>query len=147
MLRRNQAGLKLANMLSDMLIVLLSCFFAWRFRFDVMNGVNRLDASGSTLVLLTILFSLVKIVVLHLFNIYSPQRLRKAGSNTVRIFAANGICSAALMTVLFAAKVIDVPRLAIALSWLVSSLLISAKHIVLHAFLHRLRMGAQIVPK
>ncbi len=140
MLRRNQAGLKLANMLSDMLIVLLSCFFAWRFRFDVMNGVNRLDASGSTLVLLTILFSLVNIVVLHLFNIYSPQRLRKAGSNTVRIFAANGICSAALMTVLFVAKVIDVPRLAIGLSWLASSLLISAKHIVLHAFLHRLRM-------
>ncbi len=140
MLRRNQAGLKLANMLSDLLIVLLSCFFAWRIRFDVLNGVNRVDASGGTLVMLTVLFGLVSILALHLFNIYSPQRLRKAGSNTVRIFAANGICSGILMAVLFVAKVIDVPRLAIGLGWFVSSLLISGKHIALHLFLHRMRM-------
>ncbi len=139
MLQRNQAGLKLINILSDLLIILLSCFFAWRIRFDVLDGINNVNISDLTLVLLTILFSLVNTVLLWEFNIYSPQRLRKAGANTLRIFLANGICALLLMTLLFLFKIMDMPRLLIGISWLVSSALVSVKHMLLHLLLHRMR--------
>ena len=127
MLQRNQAGLKMANILSDMVIVLASGLFAWKLRYDVLGGTRHLETNDATLVLLMILFSMVSTVILYLFNIYSPQRLKR------------GLCSLALMALLFIFKIIDMPRLTISISWFVSSLLISLKHIAFHGILHRMR--------
>ena len=56
MLQRNQQKLKLGNMATDLLIILLSSFFAWRLRFDVLDGQNNIDASSLALILLAVLW-------------------------------------------------------------------------------------------
>ncbi|MBQ3704988.1 MAG: undecaprenyl-phosphate glucose phosphotransferase [Clostridia bacterium] len=140
MLQRNQQKLKLANMASDLLIILLSSFFAWRLRFDVLDGQNNIAAGSLELILVAVLFSLMTLLALYMANLYAPQRFRKNGSNTFRIFLVNGICTLILMAVLYLFKVIDVPRLMLLISWGLSSLLISLKHFLFHGVLRTLRV-------
>ena len=139
MLQRNQQKLKLGNMATDLLIILLSSFFAWRLRFDVLDGQNNIEASSLALVLLAVLFSLATLLALYMANLYAPQRFRKNGSNTFRIFLVNGVCTLILMAILYLFKVIDVPRLMLVISWGLSSLLISLKHLLFHGVLRNMR--------
>ena len=140
MLRRNQEGLKIANILSDMLLLIISCFFSRGLRFNVLEGKRSMSASAGTMLLLILVFSVVCVFCLYLSNLYSPQRLRKAGGNTFRIFLSNGFCALLLLSVLFVFRIINMSRLAVGINWLLSSVLISLKHILLHAFLHQMRI-------
>ena len=79
MLRRNQEGLKIANILSDLLLIAIACLFAWRIRYDVLDGIVSVEASGSSMALMIAAFSAVSVFLLYVANIYAPQRLRKAG--------------------------------------------------------------------
>ena len=139
MLKKNQAVFKTGNILSDLLIILLSCYFAWQFRFNVLDGVNNIGTSRTRLILLVIMFSMLNVFTLYLMNVYSPQRLRKVGQNTWRIFAGNGLCSLLLMAALYIFKFIDVPRLLIGFGWVISSVLVSLKHILVVILLRTLR--------
>lgn len=139
MLQKNQAQLKLGNIITDLVIVLISSYFAWQLRFDVLDGINNVEISSVLLLFLAVLFSGVCVSVLYMFNIYAPQRMKKTGSNTLRIFVSNGLCTLLLMAFLFLTKAVDVPRLMLAISWAISSILISLKHIALHHLLHVLR--------
>lgn len=139
MLRRNQEGLKIANILSDLLLIVLSCFFSWRLRFDVLDGVDQIAMTPGIMLIATLLFGLLNVLCLFISNIYAPQRLRKAGSNTFRIFFSNGFCAVLLLAVLFGFRIMDMSRLAVIINWGISSILVSLKHVLLHAFLHWMR--------
>ena len=139
MLRRNQEGLKIANILSDLLLIAIACLFAWRIRYDVLDGIVSVEASGSSMALMIAAFSAVSVFLLYVANIYAPQRLRKAGGNTVRIFACNALSSLLLQSGLFLFKIVDMSRMAILLNWLIASALVSGKHILLHMALHEMR--------
>ena len=140
MLRRNQEGLKIANVISDLILYMISCIIAWKVRFNVLTGTKSITASHTTWALVISLFSFLCVFCLYLLSIYAPQRLRKAGSNTFRIFVSNGVCSLVLLAALFLFRIIDMSRLAVAINWLLSSVLVSLKHILLHVLLHQLRI-------
>ena len=139
MLRRNQEGLKIANIISDLLLIALSCLFAWRIRYDVLDGIVSVAASGAAMAAMTAAFSAVSVFLLYIANIYAPQRLRKAGGNTLRIFACNALSSLLLQSALFLFKVVDMSRMAILFNWLIASVLVSGKHVLLHTALRRMR--------
>ena len=140
MLRRNQEGLKIANIFTDLLLFILSCTLSRGMRFDLLDGKENLTAPPWAAFLLMALFSLISVFCLYLSNIYAPQRLRKAGSNTFRILISNGFCALVLLSILFIFKIIDMSRLAVGINWLISSILISVKHILLHVLLHHMRI-------
>ena len=139
MLRRNQEGLRYANIISDLLLIVISCVFSWRIRYDVLDGILNVEMSHQTKAVMIIVFSLVSVWVLYLLNIYSPKRLKKAGGNTFRIFAGNGLCALLLLSSLFVFKIMDMSRLALAINWLLCSVLVSVKHFLLHYLLQQLR--------
>ena len=139
MLRRNQEGLKIANILSDLLLIIISSILSWTIRYDVLDGVMSLGTSPERIAIAIIVFSAVCVSLLYISNIYAPQRLKKAGGNTVRIFAAIGFSSILLMSLLFILWIKDVSRLALAINWLLASTLVSLKHVLLHAVLHHFR--------
>ena len=139
MLQRNQEGLKVANILSDLALIVFSCIFAWLIRYDVLDGVVSVETTGVSMAMLIAAYSLVSVMVLYISNIYAPQRLRKAGGNTLRIFACNGFCSLLLLSILYIFKIMDMSRGAVLINYLLSSLLVSGKHILLHAILHHMR--------
>lgn len=139
MLRRNQEGLKIANILSDLFLIVVSCFFAWRIRYDVLDGVVSVQANGVSMAATIAIYSIVSVALLYIADVYAPQRLRKAGGNTVRIFACNGLSALLLLAALFLFKIMDMSRMAVVINWAIASILVSVKHILLHLALHQMR--------
>ncbi len=127
------------NIASDMCIILLSSYIAWWLRYDVLNGIRSVYAQSSLFVLIVIVYSMFNILVLDLFDVYQPQRIKRIGSNMPRIFLANGICSLLLIVVLYLYKIVNMSRLAIGIWWTLASILICGKHILLHYALRELR--------
>ena len=72
MLKRNQEGLKIANIFSDLLLFILCCFLSRQLRFTVLEGKETLTASLGTMFLLMAVFSLLSVFCLYLSNIYAP---------------------------------------------------------------------------
>ena len=139
MLRRNQEGLKILNILSDLFLLILSCCLSRGLRFDLLDGIETLSSSFGIMILLMTAFGLFCVFCLYLSNVYAPQRLQKTGGNTFRIFLSNGFCALMLLAGLFIFRMMDMSRLAVGINWLLSSILISVKHLLLHSFLHWMR--------
>ncbi|MDO5435586.1 MAG: undecaprenyl-phosphate glucose phosphotransferase [Clostridia bacterium] len=139
MIKKNQSILNAINVISDFVILWIACIIAWNIRYVVLDGILSLDLTAGEIIVYAALFAALNTGVLFLFRLYAPQRLKMAGSNTVRIFAACGGCVLILMAAMFVFRQIDMSRLAIVIGWLMCSVLISLKHIILHALLHVLR--------
>lgn len=139
MIKRHQTVFNAINVVSDIALIWLSCFLAWNIRFDVLDGILQFTVTPIQVFLYPLIYSAFNAFVLSVFRLYSPQRLKMTGSNTLRIIEANGVSALTLFAMLFIIRLLDVPRLFVVLLWIISSLLISLKHILLQKALHYVR--------
>lgn len=139
MIKQNQRWMNLLNLLSDALLTYLSWFIACWIRYDLMGGTLSVNYKGRTFVIILSVYCVVILVFYYMLMVYSPKRYKQIGSETLPILFANAVCTLALTTVFFLIRSTNVSRLAIALFYLVSSLLVIGKHLGERIFLRFIR--------
>ena len=127
MIQKNQAFPKLMNMLSDVLIILLSYFAAVHLRFDVLDGVVTVSHTSGRVLGIVIAYSVLITFVFFCFNVYDHRHFRR-NSRTIRVLAVNFVGVLALTAVFFALRIVDFSRWTLAFFWAISSLLVILKH-------------------
>ncbi len=133
MIRQNQRFLSLLSMLTDAFLVFIAYPAAVYVRFEVLNGLLGLDMLGAPYLTLIGLYAAVFVFALGCTGLYSTHRARSLGSGTVLILALNAVGALGMMALLYVTHLMEFPRLAVLLFWLISSALVVGKRIALFA--------------
>lgn len=139
MIRQNQNLLNALNMLLDTLLVFASYPAAAYIRFEVMNGQRGLDMLDGPYLVLAALYGIALVAAYYCAGLYSSRRARNTGNDVFLIFAMNAVGALAMMAFMYITRIMEFPRLAVFLFWLVSSLLVAGKHCVTFAVVHYYR--------
>ena len=133
MIRQNQRLLSLLSMLADVLLVFIAYPAAAYVRFEVLNGQRGVDMLDAPYLVLMALYAVALVFALSCMGMYRSHRTRSIGGGTILILALNAVGALAMMAFLYVTRLMDFPRLAVFLFWLISSALVVGKRIVLFA--------------
>ncbi len=128
MIRQNQKLINFLNMLTDVALVFAAYLAAMYVRFEVLNGRRGLDLMSAQYLWMALAYSLIVVVVYNVAGLYAPRRYKNPASVLTLILLSNGVTLLGLMAFFYVTRLMDFPRLAVALYWLFSSLLVAAKH-------------------
>lgn len=137
MIQKNQRVFNLLNMFTDGLIVVLSLYVGFAFRFHFMDGFVMV--SLNSYLLLAVLAVPLQLLLYKAVGVYDPGRRRRAYQIIARIIVVNIGAFAVLNTVLYFVKAIDFSRIAISVFLVTEMLLHCLKHGFLRFVLRKLR--------
>jgi len=137
MIQNNQRIFNLLNMFTDGLIVVVSLYIGFAFRFNFMEGFVM--KSLNSYLLLALLAVPLQLILYKAVGVYDPGRRRRAYQIIARIIAVNIAAFAVLNTVLYFAKEMNFSRIAISVFLIAEMVLHSSKHAVLRYTLRKLR--------
>lgn len=142
MIRRNQFLLNLLNAFTDGVIVLISYLLAAWLWLDVfkaepnMASIRRLNEG---LGLAALLYSAVMVLLLALFGLYNPMRMRRIRYDMLAITAANTVGTLVAASILFIFRLQEFSRGVLLLFYLLSLSLLNLKHVALRLTLDTIR--------
>ncbi|MBE6969927.1 MAG: undecaprenyl-phosphate glucose phosphotransferase [Ruminococcaceae bacterium] len=137
MIQNNQRIFNLLNMFTDGLIVVVSLYIGFAFRFNFMEGFVM--KSLNSYLLLALLAVPLQLILYKAVGVYDPGRRRRAYQIIARIIAVNIAAFAVLNTVLYFAKEMNFSRIAISVFLMVEMFLHSFKHGLVRFILRKRR--------
>ena len=138
MIKENQSLINKLNIITDALIVFLSLMAAFWIRYYAMPG-GILSVPFSDYMLFNALATALHILTFAAFGIYTSHRTSNVEKELTKVWAAALIDAALLLSLLFILREVNYSRIALALNFVISTLLLSFKRIVLRAALKRIR--------
>lgn len=142
MIRRNQRLLNFLNAFSDAVLVFLAYLFSTWLYLDVLkNAPNMAIVSMARphSLLIPLIYTLVTVALLAQFRLYNPSRVRRLRMELVVVWEANAVAVLIVGTLLYLLRMEDFSRGALALSFLVGSLLVCIKRVALRRVLWEMR--------
>lgn len=145
MIKENQKVLNIINVITDFFILLLSYIGATYIRFCCIyvwyeEKVPALwVAWNKQYFVAALLFALVETVFFYAANVYSHNRRMRVRQELVRIIESGALAVLLLMALLYLTRIVDFSRIAIAIYYILSSMLLVAKRVVLRLSLKYLR--------
>ena len=139
MIRRNQKLLNKLNILTDVLLLFGSYLIAMYLRFEVLNGKRGVDMMESSYVIMAAAYSISVVFVYYCLGLYSARRLKKVGEDSLTIAVVNAVGVLGLMAFLYTTRLMDFPRLAVALYWFSSTTAVLVKRTALRKLLQYYR--------
>ena len=137
MIRRNQQIRNVVNALADVFLIVLSYFLALGLRYDLMNGIVSVPVRSGSFILLALGYACLAVMGYALLHLYRLDKLQSAGVESIRILAVNTLGTLLLMAWFFIARITNFSRLALVLFWVVHSVLVIGKHLLVQHFLRR----------
>lgn len=141
MIRKNQVYLNRISAAIDFLVVFLSYLFSAWFRLKVLNGAWSNQGLSRPMIIASLFYAVGLIIVLSFLGFYNTTRVRKLAWKLRTLFVATTIAIFAVAAVIFVFKVEDVSRGIIAIFYLLTLFLLSAKQIATRAILSRIRQS------
>lgn len=135
MIKRNQSLLNALNLISDGVLTLLSYLCAMWLRFTVMKGRQSMQLTSPRLVALILLYCVAIVAAYYALGLYGYHRLRRKREEGLWILLINGMGTLALMATFYIVRIVDFSRLMLAIFWLLSSVTVILKRILLRAAL------------
>ena len=128
MIGRNRKIMRIVNVISDALLIFASYYLAQWLKYSCIEGgeVSGFNTSGSFG--LVALSSLAVALLYYASRIYNRPRFSTEIQEYVRIAAVNAVCSVLAASLFYVFRVTDFSRQALFLFWLISTLLVIAKH-------------------
>ena len=145
MIKENQRILNLLNVLSDFIILFLSYMLATYIRFFAMYiwyeaRVPALDiAWNREYFLAALLFAMAEILFFYAANIYNHSRRERMRYEIVHLVEMGALAVLTLMALLYLTRIVDFSRIAIAIYYALSSVLLVIKRIILRYTLRYFR--------
>lgn len=127
MIRKNQSFLNLLNIASDFVLITLSYPLAMYTRLELLGGHSQMPLLSSPYYLMAGCCALLAVFVYYILGLYHSQRLKQNAGEIFNVLLINGVVTLGAMALLYLTRIMEFPRLAVALFWLFSSLLIIAK--------------------
>ena len=139
MIKQNQRIINFLNIASDAALIFCSFYLALYVRFEFLDGHTSHEVLSARYALTVAGYSLLVVLIYAALKMYGSYRFKEPGSEIVTILLVNAVAVLGFMTFLYVTRVMEFPRLAVFLFWLLSSLLIIAKRVLGRAFLRHYR--------
>ena len=139
LVKKNLGLISALNMVLDGCLVFISYFAARIIRFGLLRGVISDRLSADSHILAAVLYSILFVMVLYVLKLYKPGRIRKESNACLRVVFVNAVCTLCFAALLYVMRIVDFSRMALAIFWALSSLLVVAKRLGIHAALQHVR--------
>ena len=139
MVKKNLGLISALNMVLDGCLIFVSYFAARIVRFGLLHGVVSDQLSADSHVLAAALYSFLFVLVLYVLKLYKPGRIRKESNACLRVVFVNAVCTLCFAAFLYVMRIVDFSRMALAIFWALSSLLVVIKRLAIHAALQHVR--------
>ena len=140
MIKKNQEILNFINVLLDFLLILFSYIIAVFIRFNMLHGHRSVEPLSGAYLIIVGIFSMMLVTAYAIGKMYNSQRFKRPGYEVLAVIFINAVGVLALMAILFVSRAIDYSRLTMLLLWLISSALVSTKHVVTRVVLQHYRV-------
>ncbi len=140
MIQENQKTLNKLNVVIDIIILLLSLIFAYFYMFSILG----VDSNISFLPLrdyleFFIVVTPVQVLINYAYGLYHPMRSKRFYQQIVLILKSNTLFIGIVLTLLYAAKMIDFSRWVFVYFYFIYTFSALLKRYILHKTLHKLR--------
>ena len=130
MIRKNQKLIRTLNYLTDSLLIFVSYFIAVYLKYIIIDGFTAVWQATPKFLLCVAVYSLLLPLAYYTFRVYGQSRLAGAAGEYLTVVAVNLVGTLLIATVFYAFRVTEFSRVALALLFLISSLLVILKHLL-----------------
>lgn len=139
MIKQNQRVINFLNIVSDAGLIFCSFYLALYVRLELLHGHTSLNLLSLRYFFAVAGYSLLVVLVYAALRMYGSYRFKEAGSEILTILLVNGVTVLAFMAFLYLTRIMEFPRLAVFLFWLISSAAVIGKRTVVRGLLRHYR--------
>ena len=139
MIKKNQRIINFLNIVSDVLLTFFAYYLALYIRFELLHGHTQLKLFSLRYAAIAAGYSLIVVFTYLALRMYGSFRFREPVGEAATILLLNGVTVLCFMAFLYVTRIMDFPRLAVFLFWLLSSAFVIAKRFFGRAFLRHYR--------
>lgn len=139
MIKQNQRIINFLNIVSDAALTFSSFYLALYIRFEFLHGYTSLKLFSARYVLIVAAYSLLVVLVYAALRMYGSYRFKESGSEIALILLVNAIAVLGFLAFLYVTRIMEFPRLAVFLFWLLSSAAVIGKRTVGRSILRHYR--------
>ncbi len=130
MIKQNQRVINFLNIASDAVLIFCSFYLALYVRFEFLHGHTSLELFSARYLLIVAGYSLLVVLIYAALRMYGSYRFKESGSEIATILLVNAVAVLGFMAFLYVTRVMEFPRLAVFLFWLLSSAAVIGKRMV-----------------
>lgn len=139
MIRKSQPILNFLNIASDFILITLSYPMAMYTRLELLGGHSTMPLLSTPYYFMAGTCALLTVFIYYILGLYHSQRLKQNTGEIFNVLLINGVVTLGAMALLYLTRIMEFPRLVVALFWLFSSLLVIAKRTLCWAILRYYR--------
>ncbi len=139
MITHNKQRLNTINVLTDILLILVSYFLAWVIRFKVMPGIRSWEINNVEYVALGIALMVFTIVIYALARRYEIKRFLEPSRDIPIVIALNIICSAVFLAFVYLLRISTYSRLNVIFYCAIACVLLAVKRVIMSKIMQRYR--------
>ena len=124
MRRKNQSIVGVVSAAADVVLIFLAYMLAVAIRFDVLDGVVSISMNSARFQVVVWSYALIVVLAYAGFHLYQPFRPVRLWRDAGKVLLVNMAGVLVWMSLLFTFKLMDVSRGTLALFWLISSILV-----------------------
>ena len=130
MIKRNQRLIRVLNYLSDSILIFVSYFAAVHLKYITINGWQETWKANSSFVIAIIIYSFTLPSAYYAFRVYAQSRFKDEAGEYLTIILVNFFGTLFVAAFFYLLRITEFSRVALFLFWLISSVLVVAKHIL-----------------
>lgn len=139
MIKQNQRIINFLNIVSDAILTFCSFYLALYVRIELFHGYTTLKLFSPRYLLVITGYSLLVVLVYAALRMYGSYRFKEPGSEIATILLVNAVAVLGFMAFLYVTRIMEFPRLAVFLFWLLSSAAVIGKRMVVRGLLRHYR--------
>ena len=139
MIKRNQTYINRINAFIDFLLVFFSYLFSAWFRLYVLHGSMKNKGLSRPMILASLCYAAGLLIMLSILGFYSSTRVKKIFWKLKTLFLSTTISIFIVTALIFVLKIEDISRGIIALFYVTTLFLLSAKQLLTRAVLNQIR--------
>lgn len=137
MIKKNQKLLNFLNVCIDLVLIVAAFLVAFSFRFNVLEGHNSMATERYGLLICT--YVPVQLFIFYCFRLYEPQRKNRLYKELYNMVGATSICFMMMFSLIYITKDVDFSRLGLLFFYILETVLLGIKRIVLRLMLRYMR--------
>lgn len=131
MIRKNQRFITLASAIIDYIVVVVAYLLSNYIRFYILHGnPGNIYATGKNNIGLALAYATIVTIAFSFLRIYKFDRTYEKGRSFGRVLLANFIASASLLSVFYITHLVDVSRMVIFFTYLISTVSLVLKRVI-----------------
>lgn len=139
MIKKNQKILNFINVFLDALLLFLAYPLAVYVRFNILNGQWGLDLLAPEYYIIAAAYSVLSVFIYTVLKLYTSHRVNRIYNKLILVTFVNAVSMLCLGTFLYTTRLMDFSRMVLLLYWLIGSMGVAIKHLVVSLILRYYR--------